>query len=703
MIASSPRVRASHDRGTLTAVITIVYFAGALLLGLVIARRLAPSSLPARSGVALLIAAAGSTVMTVLGPANLLGLAFLGASALLGLLVCAWLFPALPPLARLGAAALVGMVLTTWATFLLALLFSVVATSVVAPVALLVLGGTAVAAWAQRRRLIQGWRRLSAIEVAVLAAALFFSVWLFSQAAGYDIARGELTVAHSTWADMALHIALARSFSWGDNLPPEYPFFAGQPIRYHFGYDFLAGTLEALGLRLDLAFNLPAVLGFAALLLLLFELARLIAGSALAGVFAALFVSFNSSLAFLDYLRRWGYNPLRLPEHIWQQATRLHVGPYDGQAISIYYTLNPYLNQRQLALAVALGVLIVLLLVEPLRGRKPLPGRQAVALGALLGLSFPLNGVVYLGVLAVASALFLLFWRPRTGATFLAPALALALPCALLLNGERKLGWLPDYLALPYTPLNFLRYWWLNLGLLLPLVALAAVFGSNTDRRLLLAFCAPFVFGSLVQLAADPGGINHKLFNLWIALMAAYAGVMLARLAAVRLARLLWIGAAVAAVLLVPLTFSGVIDAMVIKNDVTNSSLSDAPAVAWIAENTPGDAVFLTSAYLYLPPSVAGRRLYIGYPYFTATTGYDVEPRLARARRIYGGVAAAEVCPLLTEAGIDYVEVGPEELHPNSALGVNLGLWDQFPAAYDAVTRWGRLRYFRVADICSSP
>ncbi len=69
----------------------------------------------------------------------------------------------------------------------------------------------------------------------------------------------ELVVSANTWADMGLHIALSRSFSVASNYPTQYPFFAGEPIRYHFGFDFFfAGMLQKGGLSVLWSFNLPA-------------------------------------------------------------------------------------------------------------------------------------------------------------------------------------------------------------------------------------------------------------------------------------------------------------------------------------------------------------------------------------------------------------------------------------------------------------
>lgn len=635
------------------------------------------------------------------GQAIVFAIAYLTVSFLLGLLVSQRLFPPLPPLVRLSAAFLIGLVLSGWLTFLLALALSTYFSNSVLLGAILATWYGAFAVWISRPRPVFSQFRLSTVELAIICLAFLFSVWLFDQALSYDHRRGDLTISHSTWGDFGLHLALLRSFAQGENLPPQYPFYAGELIHYHFGYDFIAGVLERLGLRLDLAFNLPAALGFTALLALLFELGRRLSGSTFGGALAAVLMPLGSSLAFRDYLQQWGYHPRAILEGLWHQASRMHIGPYDGNPISIHFTLNPYLNQRQLALAMALGIMIIYLIVHALHAHRPLTDKQAIGLGALLGLSFPLNGVLYLGVLAVAVALFLCFRRWRDGVLFIVPSIALALPAALLLSSGDRPTWHLGYVVTPLTVTNFLRYWWLNLGLLLVLVAAAAVYSTTTDLRFLAAFSAPFLVGNLVQLGPDLSGINHKLFNLWIALLTVYGGVSLWRLSKARLPRFPWLGPLLVSLLLPPLTFSGLIDLMVIKNERRIEVVgSHRPAAEWIAAQTPPRAVFLTAADLYLPPSYAGRRLYLGFPLFTAVAGYDVTSRLKVAEQIYRSSTRQEACFLLTSAGIDYVQVGPAELHPESRLGVHRDVWAQFRPAYDAVTPYGPLRYYRVAENC---
>jgi hypothetical protein len=113
-----------------------------------------------------------------------------------------------------------------------------------------------------------------------------------------------LKVSLNTWGDTALHTGIARSFSQGANYPPVLPIFSGEPIRYHFGFDFYAGVLERVGLPIEWAFNLPGALGFAAIMVLVFALAHYLWQRVSIGVITAVLFATNGSLAFLCYFDR---------------------------------------------------------------------------------------------------------------------------------------------------------------------------------------------------------------------------------------------------------------------------------------------------------------------------------------------------------------------------------------------------------------
>src|SRR5574340_918749 len=97
-------------------------------------------------------------------------------------------------------------------------------------------------------------------EICLSIAAFCFSVWLMFHTFSYQ--SGSMLIAIKAWSDFASHIPLIRSFSLGNNFPPEYPIFPGEPIRYHFLFYLLVGLLEKAGLRIDWALNLPSALSF---------------------------------------------------------------------------------------------------------------------------------------------------------------------------------------------------------------------------------------------------------------------------------------------------------------------------------------------------------------------------------------------------------------------------------------------------------
>ena len=74
---------------------------------------------------------------------------------------------------------------------------------------------------------------------------------------------------------------------------------------------------------------------------------------------------------------------------------------------------------------------------------------------------------------------------------------------------------------------------------------------------------------------------------------------------------------------------SGIIDFFPIYND-NRISLVDYPVskdIRWIMDNTPANSVFLNSQYLYDPVSLAGRKIFLGWPYFPWSAGYDTQTR----------------------------------------------------------------------------
>ncbi len=733
----------------------------------------------------------------------MLAIIYLIAAFLAGLVLVQRFVPAFPPFVRLSGALVAGIVLTGWVTFLTAFALSPALDDATLAGAIIALGVDAVIVLLNWRLLDYHTLKVTPVDAALIGLSLMFSFWLMDARLSGD----PLTVSANTWGDTALHVSLARSFSHAHNFPPEYPFFGGETIRYHFGYDFFAGALEAQGLPIAWAFNLPGALGFTAMMMLVFEICRWLFKNWWVGIVAVVLLITNGSLSFLEFFDKHGTSFPGVLNDIWESNRYLSVGPYlvDGEIdkVSIFMTLNVFLTQTHLIIGMALVLFVsygLIRLLFPEHDEPPGPDeqrgdgwweevrdwqwkptdRQFFALGVLFGLSFWLNGVLFIAAAVLFSALFFvagsrLHWlavlvpafallmvlgwsgsshfyfgallfalgamfvsgRVRDAIPFLVTAAVLALPQAIWLNGgldtggslTEHTGYLVcstplascfesgfrfDHLS-SYTEL--IDYWWLNLGLALPLMVLAAIWGAARDRKLMLAVMAIFIFGNFAQLSRDLGGHNHKVFNLWEILMNIFAAWAFVRLWNVvredvnlwgyrlRARDLSWIGRAAMPVIFLFLVLSGTIDFMTIKNDGKFMVFGDKePAIEWIENNTPGDSMFLV-VYddLYTAPTLAGRRVFLGYRPWAGSAGYDVPKREALVGQMYAAQSKELACSLLLTNGVDYVEVGPAEQNNGGKFNLNASLFSgQFTPAGSVQASGGTIVYYDVKRSCGA-
>lgn len=400
----------------------------------------------------------------------------------------------------------------------------------------------------------------------------------------------------------------------------------------------------------------------------------------------------------------------------------------------------------------------------------PLTWPRAVALGTLSGAAFWINGIIFAVLMVFLCALFYLYSGQlrrvaipttvlviasvsifiigeiyasneirelaivlllgslvllgpiRRSLPFFVAAGVCALPQLLWLNGSSTKssltfhdGFLVENFSFRHAAsyADFTNYWWLNLGLAGPLVILAAIACRKTDRKLLAATMAIFVFGNLVVLGVDVGGQGHKTFNLWEILINPFAAYGL-----VWVCRALWNGlptitnrvslvvGRVLAVSLVPtacvvLVLSGFFNFMTLKNDPRYDVFGDSqPAIRWIEKHTPRNAVFLT-AYgdTYTMPTLAGRRVYLGgFGIWAPDMGYDTAPRQKTIGSIYQSPNLATACQRLRGTGVDFIQVGNSE-QQSSDFRLAAGL---FPGEFVRVYSDNHVSYYDVKASCAS-
>ena len=112
----------------------------------------------------------------------------------------------------------------------------------------------------------------------------------------------DLELGFTVFSDYAPNISLIRSFAWFNNFPTEYPFYAGEDIKYHFMFMFLNGNMEFLGLPLSFAYNLTSTLSLTGFLILLTQFALRISGRLSAAVLTAVLFVFRSGFALFIFI-----------------------------------------------------------------------------------------------------------------------------------------------------------------------------------------------------------------------------------------------------------------------------------------------------------------------------------------------------------------------------------------------------------------
>lgn len=491
--------------------------------------------------------------------------------------------------------------------------------------------------------------------------SILFSFWLMFSTFSYK--DGSIIMASKVWSDFAANIPLIRSFSFGSNFPPEYPIFANIPIHYHFLFYFFVGILEKVGLPINFALNIPSALGFFALLILIYLFAKRLFASQKVAILSVIFFLFNGSLSFVFFLKDHSLSKDFLPQLINNEKFSAF-GPYDNNIVSAFWNLNIYTNQRHLALSFAISLFIILTVISPFLERHKI--KYSLLLGLVLGSFFFFHFAVFLMTVVVLALLFLLLPKSRLSIFIvLGIAALLSLPQYIYLQtggSNFKLSFVPGYLIFNNLSVgNFISYWFFNLGLHLALIPCGFLLAPAKAKKILLAFIPVFIIGNTLQFSPEMAG-NHKFFNYFM-----LAGSMFSAYFLVYLWNHKQILKPLVLILSFFLIFSGIVDLFPIVND-HKITLKDYPVsedVNWIKQSTPPDSVFLNSVYIYDSASLAGRKIFLGWPYFAWSAGYDTQKRTDQIKAFFKETDPQKLCQFLIDEKINFISLSePSEDFP---------------------------------------
>jgi hypothetical protein len=394
--------------------------------------------------------------------------------------------------------------------------------------------------------------------------------------------------------------------SWGANIPFGSPYFAGAPLFYHFFFIFWVALFEHFGIPIVWAVNIPGILSFTALLIVVYYLPQLLAKQKpVVGWLAVLFTITNSSLTFW-YMRNIN--------DVWRLPAYPFAGPFDSSVISIFITLNNYVNQRHLAFAVAGGLFLYIIAARFISQKGMTTGKSAI-LGIAVGLLFLWNMAIFALTTGLICLLLTLRrqWKPLVqfvAAVAILIFISVVPQAEYLYQAAKFINTLfisssyGSYRDLPAW--NIGNYLWQNLGILPMAAGLGYMVIAKKVRTPFIPLVISFI-GLCLLAGIGKRGFDQKFLSFLI------IGVNVLAASAVWW---LWIRWKIIAVLvIIVMTVSGFIDLMPIKNEFAYPLIDKqtVPVISWIKKATPNKTIFVSYSDMIDPVVMAGRMNYFGF------------------------------------------------------------------------------------------
>ena len=480
----------------------------------------------------------------------------------------------------------------------------------------------------------------------------------------------DLYMGYTVFSDYAPNLALMRSFSWFENFPTQYPFFAGEDIKYHFMFMFLCGNLERMGLPIEMAYNLPSILGLFGFLVMLTQFTMRVTGRFAAALIAPFLFVFRSGLALFYFIR----------EHL--SAGDL-VDAFRGNSTFIGYTpnenwglwnYNVYLNQRHLGFGLLIVMAVIWYYYGYLENTCSLSAHikelfftrdawaaldlpRVILTGALLGALSFWNGACVIGALLVLAG-FAIFSRNKLD--FLGLAIITVcmsfLQTHFFINGSAvspTFYW--GFISDSKTVTGVLWFLIEISGMTIAGAIFAIFVLEKRYRALICAFLLPTAFAFTMSLTPDVT-VNHKYIMMSMAFLSVIWAEILARL----WCELRTVGARTFAVVLaVILIATGAYDfVIIIRNNGKDHEFAvntESELGHYIKDNLTWDDLVLSGPDSVSEFTVSGCRMYSGWPYYAWSAGYDTDYRFEMAKCIYSIGDETELLRILSDENINYV------------------------------------------------
>lgn len=459
--------------------------------------------------------------------------------------------------------------------------------------------------------------------------------------------------------DLPYHWSMINSFIYGENFPPEIPFYSGYPLRYYFLSDFFTALLMKSGLSLWGAFTFQGMVLSIVLLAIIYLFTYRLTKNKFASSLSPFLFFFNGGLGFIHLLKDFIAHKGSIINFLLNLKDYSNIGDLGYRWIN---TSSLLVTQRPFLFGFPMSILAFTMLWVGIESRS----RKHFIMAGIIAGALPLfHATSYLSLGIISVVLFFLFPTTRW-LWFFIPAGLLSLPQAyyLMPMGERTGHFFNIHLGWVANEYNIFLFYLKNTGLFIPILIVTLIFSkslSSSQRKFAIPFILIFLIANLIQFTPWDWDNLKVLIYFYIGSIP-FVAYGLARL---------WKSTYKIIPILLSLTlvFSGITS---IVSTSTHSFLENNNEEIELAETikktTEPKAVFLTAPIHNHFVFLSGRTVLHGYGGHLWSWGIDASNRMEDIRKMYKGYGYKGTKNLLDKYGVNYVVIGPpekREMKPN--------------------------------------